>query len=184
MTVALFLRRGVLPHKIDNGKRRVESDKEKQRDPMQFQEVKRAGIGEKVQNGKCLRFVEQEAVIKPGQLIGNQGDDKIQFGPQKRAQHRHWIWPIFVRQHQENYPDDDAGVRCEKAKESQVWKSEAQIRSEYGLQRPTNSPEICHLEPALISAPQRHDNNDHSPVTELQWQHLSPRHSAVTAHEN
>jgi hypothetical protein len=42
MTVALFLRQGVLPHKIDNGKWRVETDKEKQGDPVQFQEVKRA----------------------------------------------------------------------------------------------------------------------------------------------
>ena len=99
MTVALFLRRGVLPHKIDNGKRRVEPDKEEQRDPVQFQEVKRARIGEKTQNGECLRFVEQETVIKPGQFIGNQGDGKIQFRPQKGAQDRHWIWSIFVRQH-------------------------------------------------------------------------------------
>src|SRR4029077_11856541 len=99
MAVALFLQKGVLPNKIDNSKRHVEPDKEKQGDPVQFKEVKWARIGEKSQNGKRFWFVEKEAVIEPGQLIDNQRDDKIKFRPQKRAQHRHWIWPIFVRQH-------------------------------------------------------------------------------------
>src|SRR6266550_8458935 len=75
-------------------------------------------------------------------------------------------------------------MRSKKADESPIWKSKSQIGSEHGLQRATNSPKIGHLEPALTSSPRRHDYDNHSPIAQLQRQHLLPAHDAVTAHKN
>src|SRR6266568_8820822 len=75
-------------------------------------------------------------------------------------------------------------MRYEKTEETKIRKAEAKIWREHGLERPADSPKICDLEPALISTPHRHDHHDHSPIAELERQHLLPAHDADVANKN
>src|SRR5215813_1192217 len=112
---------------------------------MHLQKIKRARIGEKTQDGKRLRFVQQESVIKTRQLVSNQGNHKIELRPQKRPHDRHRIWPAPASQHQKDHADDDTAMRREKADESPIWKTKAQVWRQYRLQRSADSPETCDL---------------------------------------
>src|SRR5207244_3635026 len=76
------------------------------------------------------------------------------------------------------------GNRQKKAEESPIWKTKTQVWREHSLQRAANSPEICNLEPALISRPHRHDYDHHAPVAHLHGQHMPPIHDAVAADKN
>src|SRR5262249_28328160 len=86
--------------------------------------------------------------------------------------------------HQKDHADDDTAMRREKADESPIWKTKAQVWRQYRLQRSADSPEICDLEPALISSPHRHNDNHHTPVPHLHRQHLLPRADGAAANEN
>src|ERR1041385_4628132 len=94
-------------HQIVNGKWRIQSEKEKQRDCVQLQEVKRPRIGEKTENGKCFRFVQQKSVINVRQFVDNQSNRKIKFRPQPHSHERHGVWSISAGQHQEYNANDD-----------------------------------------------------------------------------
>src|SRR5207237_10726955 len=102
----------------------------------------------------------------------------------KGEQKRQLIRAIFLTEDEKHHAYDDATVRSKKADESPILKTKTQVGSEHCLERSTDSPEIRHLKPALISGPHRHNDDDHSPVAELQGQHLLPRQIAVTAHKN
>src|SRR5881628_3743275 len=144
-------------HEIDDGKWRIQPEKKEQCDSVHLQEVQRSRVREKTQNGKRFGFMQQKAVVKASQFVGDERDHKIKLRPQPHAHDRHGIWPVSTGQHQENHADDNAAMRGEKTDETPVWKAKEQVWRENGLQRAANSPEVCHFEPALISGTHRHD---------------------------
>ncbi len=152
---------------------------------MHLHEIERPPVGEKTQNGKGLRFMQQKSVVITGQLVRDERHDKIKFRPREHAQDRHRTRPVPAGQHQENHADDDARMRNEKTEKTKIRKAEAEIWCEHGLERPADSPKISDLKPAVAAAPHRHDHDDHSPIAKLERQHLRPAHDAAAiAHKN
>src|SRR4029077_7588895 len=174
----------IASHQIVNGKWRIQREKERQGHSVHLQKVKRLRIGKKTQNRKCFRFMQQKSVIKTRQFVSNERDHKIKLRPEKYAHDRHGIWPVSASQHQEDDADDDTAMRGEKANEPPIWKPKAQVWREHSLQRAANSPEICNLEPALISSPHRHEYNHHAPIAQLHRQHLLPGRGVAAADKN
>src|SRR6267378_4004857 len=174
----------IASHHIVNGKWRIQPEKERQGQSVHLQKVKRVRIGKKTQNRKCFRFMQQKSVIKTCQFVGNERNHKIKLRPEKHAHDRHGIWPVSARQHQEDDADDDPAMRGEKADESPIWKAKTQVWREHSLQRAANSPEICNLEPALISGAHCYNDNHHAPIAQLHRQHLLPARGAAAADKN
>src|SRR5438105_7232810 len=125
--------------------------------------------------------MEQKSVVKIRQLVRNERNHKIKLRPEEHAHDRHGIWPVSTSQHQENHADDNTAMRSEKADKSTIRKTKRQVWRKHSLQRTANPPEICHLEPALISGPHRHDNDHHPPIAQLHWEHVLPGCGAATA---
>src|SRR5437870_5173936 len=94
MTTLLLNGRSIASHKIDNCKWHIQSEEEQQRQSVHLYKVKRLRIGEKTQNRKCFRFMQQESVIKTGQFVSDERNHKIKLRPEKHANDRHGIWPV------------------------------------------------------------------------------------------
>src|SRR5215208_559406 len=95
---------------------------------MHLQDIQRPRIGEKTQNRKCLRFVQEKSIVKISEFINGLRDHEIELRPQPYAHKRDWVWPVAARQHQENYADDNATVRGEKTNEPPVRETKRQVR--------------------------------------------------------
>src|SRR4029450_4649664 len=117
MTAFLLSGCSVASHQIVNGKWHVQREEEQQRQSVHLHKVKRMRIGEKTQNRKWFRLVQQKPVIKTGQLVGGIGNQKIKLRPEEHAHDRHGIWPVSSSQHQEDHADDNTAARGGKEDE-------------------------------------------------------------------
>ena len=170
---------------IVNREWEIEDGEEGERQQVHFEEVERAIIRKNIKEGFRFRFVKEKTVIEAGEMIGCERDDEVKFGPEKDANNGESVWSKMMGQHQKNDADDDAAVGNEKAEEANVGKPEAEIRCQNCLQGSTDSPEISDLEPTLASAQHRNDHDYHSPIAQLQRQHLLPADNpAVKTHKN
>src|SRR4051812_43595501 len=72
-------------------------------------------------------------------------------------------------------------MRDKKTDEAQIGESKGEIRSHNRLQGSADSPEICDLQPPPIAGPERHNDDEHGPIAELQWKGLLPAGDAELA---
>src|SRR5438105_1096678 len=121
--------------KIDTGEGRVKRAEENKCEAMHLQKIKRTPVGQITQKRKGLRLVQEKSVIHARQQIDREGDNEIDFCPKERANNSDWSRPKPVDQHEEDDSDDDAGMGDEEADETQIRKTESQIRRDDGLER-------------------------------------------------
>src|SRR4029077_379593 len=107
---------------------RIKAQEKKQCQTLHFQQVKRARVGQKTQDGERFRFMEEKSIIKTGPCVGEHGNDKIKLRPCKHTQDRHRIWPVSAHQHQKNNADDNTRVGNKETEEANVRKPEVEIR--------------------------------------------------------
>ena len=133
---------------IGDHPRRVEHGEEEQGETLQFQDVKPARVGEVVEDGGDDGFVEEEAVVDPGEMIDQERRDKVKLRPGQGAPDRTERWTKAARDQQIDDAGHDSAVPEEEADRANVGEVDLEVGRENGLEGSADSPEVGDLRPA------------------------------------
>src|SRR4029450_5509975 len=105
----------------------IEDGEEEQSKTFQFQDVKPTRIGQVVEDGGDDGFVEEEAVIDPGQMIDQQGRNKVKLRPGQRAPDGTERWTKAARDEQVDDAGHDSAVPDEETDRTDVGEIDLEV---------------------------------------------------------